>query len=210
MNMKEAFRYLNHLDRLATEARNCLSIRENNTLVTQTHLKSRVNPEAKDEVLTTEQIRDDWSLHKDVMQVAAFYADLLREKLELSLLVARIKAEQTFRMDAELSANKMRQDLACTLNLVGRDSKPSRRVVKGTAYKFNAEGNQVSYVYDIEEVTEPAFDAKALKAMAREVQQTADAVSAQADALLVNTGVDYQPRYSVSDSFDDAFERFVG
>ena len=209
MNLKEAFRYLNHLDRLAQEAKMYLLSRENCTLVTQTHRKSKVNAEAQDEILTTEQIRDNWNMHKDVMQVADFYIDLIREKQELSLLVARIKAEHEFRMDAELSANKLRQEVAAALQQVTRSNRPTRRITRGSAYKFNAEGNQVSYYYDIEESTEPAFDPKALKEKARDLQEKADAVSAEADAFLVNTEVSFEARYSVSDTFDDAFERYI-
>ena len=209
MNMKEAFRYLNHLDRLAQDTKVYLLNKENCTLVTQTHRKSKVNTEAQDEVLTTEEIRDNWNMHKDIMQVADFFIDLIREKQELSLLVARIKAEQEFRMDAELSANKLRQEVAGTLQMVTRCNRPTRRITRGSAYKFNAEGNQVSYYYDIEESTEPAFDAKELKEKARILQEKADAVSAEADAFLVNTDVPFEPKYGVTDEFDEAFERFI-
>lgn len=209
MNMKEAFRYLNCLDRLAQEAKMYLLASENCTLVTQTHRKSKANAEAEDEVLTTEQVRDDWNMHKDVMQVADFFIDLVREKQELSLLIARIKAEQKFRMDAELSANKLRQEAAATLQQVVRGNRPTRRTTRGSAYKFNAEGNQVTYYYDIEESTEPAFDPKGMKEKARELQEKADVVSAEADAFLVNTEVAFEARYSVSDTFDDAFEHFI-
>lgn len=209
MNLKEAFRYLNHLDRLAQETKAYLLSRENCTLVSQIHRKSKANAEVQDEVLTTEQIRDNWNMHKDVMQVANFYIDLIREKQELSLLVAGIKAKYEFRMDAELSANKLRQEVAATLVQVTRSNRPTRRITRGNAYKFNAEGNQVSYYYDIEESTEPAFDPKTMKEKARGLQEKADAISAEADAFLVNTEVSFSAGYSVSDTFDDAFERFV-
>jgi len=51
---------------------------------------------------------------------------------------------------------------------------------------------------------------KAMKEKTGLLQQEADAVSAQADALLINTEVVFEPRYSVADTFDDAFERFIG
>lgn len=209
MNLKEAFRYQNYLDRLAADAKSYLLNRENCTLVTQTHRKSKANPDSQDETLSTEQIRDNWNMHKDVMQVADFYMDLIREKHDLGLLIARIKAAHEFRMDAELSANKLRQEAATVLQTVTRGNKPSRRITRGSAYKFNAEGNQITYYYDIEEATDPAFDSKVLKEKARVLQEEADAVSAEADAFLVNTEVVYEPRYSVTDNFDDAFERFI-
>ena len=209
MNLKEAFRYLNHLDQLAQEAKIYLLCKENCTLLTQTHRKSKVNPDVQDEVLTTEQIRDNWNMHKDVMQVVDFYIDLIREKHELSLLIAKIKSENEFRMDAELSANKLRQEVSKVLQNVTIINRASRRITHGSAYKFNTDGNQVSYYYDIEEASEPAFDIKALKEKARALQEESDAVSAEADSFLVNTDVIYTPRYSVSDTFDDAFEQFI-
>jgi len=150
MNLKEAFRYLNHIDRLTQEVRNYLTTRENCTLVTQVHRKSKVNADAQDEVLTTEQIRDNWNTHKDIMQVADFYIDLIREKHELSVLVAKVKAEQTFCVDAEVLTNKLRQETLAVLLNMTRNNRATRRITRGSAYKFNAEGNQVSYYYDIE------------------------------------------------------------
>ena len=208
MNLKEAFRYQNHLDILAGEAKLYLASSDNCTLLTQTHHKSKVYPEAEDEVRATDQIRDNWSTHKDVMQVAKFYVDLIREKHTLSLLIAKVKASHTFMMDAELSTNKLRQEVALVLNSVTRKNRATRRTTRGSAYKFNAEGNQVPYYYDIDETVEPAFDPKELKAMARALQDEANAISSQADAFLVNTEVEFEPRYSTGDTFEDAFEHF--
>lgn len=209
MNLKEAFHYQNYLDILANEAKLYLSSFENCTLLTQTHHKSKANPEAQDEVRTTEQIRENWNTHKDVDRVVDFYMDIIKEKHTLAILIARVKAEASFMMDAELSINKMRQEAFLALNALARRSRATHRTTKGSGYKFNAEGNQITYYYDVEEVIEPAFDPKAVKANSRKLQDEADAISTQADAFLINSDVKFEPHYRPGDTFEDAFDIFI-
>lgn len=209
MKLKEAFRYMNYLDSLNRESRRYLTSRENSTIITETHYKSKANPEAADEVLTNKQLRENWNQHKDIMLMVAFCLDLLREKRELSVAVAKVKAEQEFRLDTELAINKARQELLSELKMTVRSSASGKRIRSDKAYKFNAEGNQVPYYYQVEETVEPAFDVQRLKAKIRELQNTADEVSAEADAVLVNTEIAFNPKYNLSDTFDDAFEAFL-
>ena len=49
MNLKEAFRYQNLLERLMNEATTALSTQANLLKVTKLHLRSKVKPEAQDE-----------------------------------------------------------------------------------------------------------------------------------------------------------------
>ena len=56
MNMKEAFRFQNKLQRLMDEAENVLSRERNVVKVENTALRHKVNPEAQDE--TTQETPD--------------------------------------------------------------------------------------------------------------------------------------------------------
>ena len=87
--------------------------------------------------------------------------------------------------------------------------KVGKRMERGTDYKFNAEGNQAPYFYDIEVITSENFDRAQAKAAAQSVIAKADEVSAAIDAALINTQVEYAVPFNVNDSFDDAMAAFL-
>ena len=72
----------------------------------------------------------------------------------------------------------------------------------------NAEGNQLSYYYKIDVSEEEMFDRVSDKSIQRELLTTADNVSAAVDAYMINTTVDYNPVYSVNESYDDVIAMF--
>ena len=76
----------------------------------------------------------------------------------------------------------------------------------GVGYKFNAEGNQVSYCCDLKRVTTINFDRNKIRAYATGLNQTADTVSAELDRYTVNTQVDYTPPFDVNDTFADILQ----
>lgn len=87
--------------------------------------------------------------------------------------------------------------------------KGTKRTERGTDYKFNAEGNQTPYYYDIEVVTSENFDRAKAKAAAQSVIAKADEVSVAIDTALINTWVEYEAPFNVNDSFDDAMVTFL-
>jgi len=87
--------------------------------------------------------------------------------------------------------------------------KGAKRTERGTDYKFNAEGNQTPYYYDIEVVTSENFDRTQAKSAAQSVIAKADEVSAAIDAALINTRVEYEAPFNVNDSFDDVMVAFL-
>ena len=80
----------------------------------------------------------------------------------------------------------------------------------GTGYRFNNEGNQVSYRCDVKRVTTINFDRNKVRSMCADLSKKADEVSAALDTALVNTTVEYEVPFDVNDTFAEAFERFAG
>ena len=81
---------------------------------------------------------------------------------------------------------------------------------RGTDYKFNVEGNQSPYYYEIEVKKTLAFSKEDAKRACRALITSADDASRKVDEALVNTNVGlYEPPYEVNDTFEDVVTQFL-
>lgn len=204
MNLKEAFRYQNFLDRIFGAA--CVSIEKRDHCLTQTrnHLYNKVNPDmenVKEEVKTEE----DFFANDDVIQAMLF---LIEEKEKLSIAINKAKESIDMDIDAAVSVNKYRQLLNKSVAFMMRLN-PCTRIETGIAQKFNATGDPVDYKYDVEVTSVEAYDRKAAKKIMKKVISEADKTSAAIDFVKVNTTVDYTPVFDVNDSFEDVMNTFL-
>lgn len=204
MNLKEAFRYQNFLDRIFGAA--CISIEKRDHCLTQTrnHLYNKVNPDmenVKEEVKTEE----DFFANDDVIQAMLF---LIEEKEKLSIAINKAKESIDMDIDAAVSVNKYRQLLNKSVAFMMRLN-PCTRIETGIAQKFNSTGDPVDYKYDVEVTSVEAYDRKAAKKIIKEVISEADKTSAAIDFVKVNTTVDYTPVFDVNDSFEDVMNTFL-
>lgn len=204
MNLKEAFRYQNFLDRIFGAA--CVSIEKRDHCLTQTrnHLYNKVNPDmenVKEEVKTEE----DFFANDDVIQAMLF---LIEEKEKLSIAINKAKVSIDMDIDAAVSVNKYRQLLNKSVAFMMRLN-PCTRIETGIAQKFNSTGDPVDYKYDVEVTSVEAYDRKAAKKIMKKVISEADKTSAAIDFVKVNTTVDYTPVFDVNDSFEDVMNTFL-
>ena len=88
-------------------------------------------------------------------------------------------------------------------------NKASARTERGTDYRFNAEGNQTAYFYDIIVTTEDNFDRARAKETIKMLGNISDRTSAEIDAALINTDVSYITAFSVNDTFEDIIAEFA-
>lgn len=105
MNLKEAFRYQNFLDRMFGAA--ALSIQKRDHCLTQTrkHLCSKVNPEANDfeeEV----KVEEEFFANDDVIKAMLF---MIGEKEKLTIAINNAKKSIGLDIDVALAVNKYRQ-----------------------------------------------------------------------------------------------------
>ena len=203
MNLKESFRYQKFLDGLMVNAGSYLQHPYHCLETTKVHLRHAVNPDAED---MTEVVDDGEFVSSDT--VLAFMAHLVDEREKLSIAIGAAKASIGFDMDAAIETNKFRQSLNGSIRKMLRFVGTKK---KGTemGYKFDINGQQVPYRYDVEVTTTERYDKEAAKTMMRETIAKADEVSAAIDAALINTTVAYEPPYDVNESFDDVLETFV-
>lgn len=203
MNLKESFRYQNYLDRLMTEASASLIARDHCIKVVKNHLKSKTNPEAtdKEEVVAREEFfNNDY--------VMSFMVWLIEERKKLTEAINCAKDTLDFDPDAAVESNKFRQSASGAIKAMLRHT-PTSRTASERDYKFNVEGNQMPYVYDVEIVETDDYNRSEAKKLLRDIMITADKNSADVDTAMVNTQVEYDPLFDVNDSFEDVMASFV-
>ncbi len=207
MNLKDAFRAQNKLQSLMEEAGYILQDRGNTLKVTTTHLRSKVMPEAQDAV-TEDAAPSEYAEH--INQVAAFLMAMLAEREKLSAAICAAKSQLPLDMDSETGLNRVRQELAGIFRQMAV-LRNSEVVIAngGSGYRFNGEGNQVSYRCDARRVNTINFDRNKVRGMATELGRRADEVSARLDQCLVNTTVDYTLPFEMNDSFDTILSDFI-
>lgn len=207
MNLKDAYRFQNRLNSHTDEIIAIISDNTNVTKVKSTLYKSRVMPEAKDEEVDRLPTTEYADRITSLCDLAVFLMDE-REKLAGAIRNAKLALE--IDIDSEVGLNGKRRELADVLRSMN-SLRGSERLVKngGTAYRFNADGEQVSYFCDMKEVTTINFDRNVTRRYENALNRKSDEISAEIDKCLVMTEVDYQPPFDVNDSFSEVFESFV-
>ena len=113
-------------------------------------------------------------------------------------------------MDSEVSLNATRQSIAHTFKRMN-DLRNSEQTISngGTGYRFNAEGNQISYRCDVKRVTTINYDRNVIRTELGKLNKQADETSTKIDLCLVTSKVDYEPPFDVNSSFAEAFEAYT-
>ena len=204
MNLKEAFRYQNKLQAFMDEAQAILDHNGNITIVENTYLRKKVMSEAENETVLN---APETEYHEQITDIALFLLRLLDEKEKLFVAIRKAKNALTVDMDSEVSLNAPRQTIARIFKKMV-DLRASEQIISngGSGYRFNAEGNQVSYRCDVKRVTKINFDRNVIRDKLKALNKQSDEMSAQLDLCLVTSKVDYEPPFDVNASFADAFE----
>ncbi len=207
MNLKEAFRFQNKLQRLMDEAEGILMRDNNVTKVENTALRHKVNPEAEDET-TIEMPETEYA--NQITDVAVFLMFLLGERERLSAAIRAAKQSMALDFDGEVSLNAKRQEIAGIFRHMGEiRSSENLYPNAGIGYKFNAEGNQVSYRCDLKKVTTINFDRNKVRSYTSFLSKKADQVSAELDKCMVNTEVSYEAPFDVNDTFAEVLQQHL-
>lgn len=205
MILKEAFRYQNYLTSLINYALDYLSCDCNMMSIKQEHMRKKINPSAENETI---DILKNSTLEYTPNQVIDFLMEVLSEKEKLTKAIDAAKNKSESNMDSAMAMNKVKQNIVNILDGVAR-KKSSERLTKGTDYKFNAEGNQITYIYEVKEITTIDFDRNKVKGIIKKLNKETDEVSYKRDRLDVELEVNYSPSYDVNDTFEDAIDTFV-
>ena len=204
MNLKEAFRFQNRIEWLMGEAKDVLGRERNVTKVENTTLRHKVNPDVEDET-TVEEPETEYA--DQITEIAVFLMFLLDEREKLSRAIREAKKGMDMDFDGEVSLNAKRQNIAEVFRRMS-EIRCSERLLPGmgVGYKFNAEGNQVSYRCDLKKVTTINFDRTKVRSYATGLSKKADQVSAELDKSMVNTDVAYEAPFDVNDTFAEVLQ----
>lgn len=200
MVLKEAYRYQNYLTDLINEARDYLNKRGFITTTEQKHKRIKANPDATDEVVVLE---NGYEVEFTPMQLVDFIMDAIEEKQKLSDAIVEAKKKTEIDIDSSISLNKIKQAYINTLNAMA-SVKPSNKIERGIGYRFNpVDGNQVSYYYDIENVTTINYDRDNVRKLAKKLQKETDGVSTKLDTIQITTEINFAPKWDISDTLED-------
>ena len=201
MNLKDAFRYQNTLSSFIEEAQSILSIDSNVTRIENTYLRHKVASDAEDETVVEEPSSE---FADRITEVARFIIFLLEEKSRLSSAIRETKNSLDIDIDSEVSLNSTRQSIARTFKRLN-ELRATEQTIRsgGQGYRFNTDGNQVSYKCDVRRITTINYDRNAIRSMLWKTVGKADEVSTKLDLCLVSSTVDYDPPFDVNFSFSN-------
>ena len=171
----------------------------------QEHLRSKANPDATDE---TVDMTKDRKISYPVNKLIEFAVHIISEKSKLSEEIENTKKICGLNIDSAILLNKRKQELSKVFSNMA-NIKAVERITQGRANKFNVEGNQVSYTYDITEVSTIDFDRNKVKVLSKKYANEADEISTQIDKIMIDCEVNFTPTYDMNDTFEDALEQFA-
>lgn len=199
MILKEAFRYQNYLTSLFVQATGYLSREDFITTTIQKHNRTKVNPDAQDEDIVVPKV---FTVDYKPNDLINFVVKLIDEKQKLSNAIAAAKKSLYIDVDAAMSMNKTKQDFISVLRKMVV-IKPSESDKEGTSYKFNNDGDQVSYRYPVKEVKTIDYDRNAVKGLISKYKKETDQISTTRDRIDIMTDVDYTPLWEVDTPLED-------
>ena len=199
MILKEAFRYQNYLTSLFVQATSYLSREDFITTTIQKHNRTMVNPEAQDEDIVVPKV---FNVEYKPNGLIDFVVKLIDEKQKLSNAITEAKKSLDMDIDAAMSMNKTKQDFISVLRRMV-SIKPTESEKEGTSYKFNNDGDQVSYRYPVKEVKTIDYDRNAVKGLISKYKKETDQISTTRDRIDIMTDVDYTPLWEVDTPLED-------
>jgi len=199
MNLKESYRYANYLDNLLNTAYTYLRNKGFVTTTTQTHLRSKANNEAVDEVI---EVQKPYDVNFTPMNIVDFVVKVLTEKEKLANAIAVAKANAEINIDNAVAMNKKKQSFVSVLNSMA-NIKASEKQTQGSDYRFNINNEQVRYYYTVNEVTQIDYDRNDIRNLSKKYLKETDEISTKLDAIEINTILDFEPKYDINSTFEE-------
>ena len=199
MNLKESYRYANYLDSLLRRAYTYLGNTGFVTTTVEEHLRSKSNPDVDDETI---EVQKPYDVEFTPNQVIDFVVKVLDEKEKLSDAIAKAKSTTEINIDNAISMNKKKQGFVSVLNGIA-DIKPSETKTTSKSYKFDINGEQKPYVYDVNRKISIDFDRNNVRKLVKKYLKETDEISAKLDLIEITTQVDFVPKWDINEEFEE-------
>ena len=199
MNLKESYRYANYLDGLLSTAYTYLRNKGFVTTTVEEHLRKQSNPDVENETI---EVQKPFDVEFKPNHVIDFVVRVLNEKDKLSEAIAEAKSTTEINIDNAISMNKKKQAFVSVLNGIA-DIKPSEIKTTSKSYKFDINGEQKPYVYDVNRKTSIDFDRNDVRNLIKKYLKETDEISAKLDLIEITTQVDFTPTWDVNEKFEE-------
>ena len=199
MNLKESYRYANYLDDLLSTAYTYLRNKGFVTTIVEEHLRKQSNPDVENETIEVQKPFDVEFKPNDVID---FVVKVIEEKDKLSDAIAESKSTTEINIDNAISMNKKKQGFVSVLNSIA-DIKPSEIKTTSKSYKFDINGEQKPYVYDVNRKTSIDFNRTDVRNLIKKYLKETDEISAKLDLIEITTQVDFIPKWDINDKFEE-------
>jgi hypothetical protein len=210
LSLKDAFRTMNFMDSTITALSYYIKDTNNAVKVVEKHNKKNVNPDAEDVELdmTTERMFANTTL----VDIIFLTKEFVNEKSKLSVSIENAKRElkinNDLTLDSAIETAKKNRDLANTLKtLVDIKSAETKKI--GNSFKFNINGEQVKYQYEIISVKTIDFDRNIVNEQYKKLLDKADKLSNLIENAMLKECVNYEFSYSIHDSVTDIVEKYI-
>lgn len=204
ITLKKSFEIQNYLNQLLYNTLNVLANTDNITTTKQNHLRNKSYSEASNEEVIVK--KDD--LPCSINQLVSFIDIIMNEIASLTVAINNAKTYGGRNFDAMISINKKNRIVLGRYEAMAQ-LKPSESVIKGTAEKFNDTGEQVRYVYDIEQVTTIDYDRNEIKKKVAELRKEVEETSDIIDKMQLESMVDFDCSFIIGESLEEAVERVI-
>ena len=199
MNLKESYRYANYLDGLLSTAYTYLRNKGFVTTTVEEHLRKQSNPDVENETI---EVQKPFDVEFKPNQVIDFVVRVLNEKNKLSDAIAEAKNTTDVNIDNAIAMNKKKQGFVSVLNGIA-DIKPSETKTTSKGYKFDINGEQKPYVYDVNRKTSIDFDRTDVRNLIKKYLKETDEISAKLDLIEITTQVDFVPAFDINSKFEE-------
>ena len=199
MNLKESYRYANYLDDLLSTAYTYLRNKGFVTTTVEEHLRKQSNPDVENETIEVQKPFDVEFKPNDVID---FVVKVIEEKDKLSDAIAEAKSTTEINIDNAISMNKKKQGFVSVLNGIA-DIKPSEIKTTSKSYKFDINGEQKPYIYDVNRKTSIDFNRTDVRNLIKKYLKETDEISAKLDLIEITTQVDFVPKWDINEKFEE-------
>lgn len=199
MVLKEAYRYQNHLNELISTAETYLVRDDFITKTVETHNRKKANPDADNEII---EKKSSLNVDFEPMDIVNFINKALNEKQKLSNAIIKAKMTTEIDVDTAIATNKMKQAYISVLTNMSK-VKSSENVTRGTGYKFNNDGVQSQYYYDVTSVTTINYDRNDVRNIIKKLSRETEETSLKVDVIQSTTEVNFEPKWDITDTLED-------
>ena len=212
LTLKEAGRYSNFLRDKIDEVLNMPygSFRGQMIKTVEHHKKSE---SFKDAVNEDKEVEYEDEIDITVDELDAILELLVKEKAMLAEQIAegkkKLKVEadgEVKNLDASIEYAKLLRHIASGYYRHFINKKEGKYKDEGQAYGVNVEGNQISYIYEIEREVTLKYNKDEYVKKNKAIKKKADRISEAVEKAMIEKSIKFVPKFSYLDSIEDMIE----